>query len=147
MSDTAASRIDAFLSVQAICADGSHDPSPTLLRDSYALNVQLCSGFRHLEATPAPVPDETTVYMPFYLQVSEACTLAALAEGYRAILRGAAAAESEELLIAEVRRLTELVAADRRIALQEYAGHIAEELDWWLARLSWLVDHAAVHVQ
>jgi hypothetical protein len=143
MAEQAVSRIDAFMSVQALCADRSHEPSPALLRDTYAATVRLCCGFRHLQAIPAPPPDEFTVYMPRYAQVAEACTLALLTEGYRQTLQ-AVAADNEAKLLRAVERLADLVAADLSTARQNYIKYLVEELGWWLERLRWLLDHAGV---
>lgn len=145
MAEQAVSRIDAFTSVQALCADRSHDPSPALLHDSYAATVRFCCGFRHLQAVPAPPPNEATVYMPRYAQVAEACTFAMLAEGYRAALQDGAAGTEEELLAA-VRRLADLVTADLATARQNYIKYLRGELGWWLERLQWLLDQAGVGV-
>ncbi|GLB68221.1 hypothetical protein AHIS1636_26630 [Arthrobacter mangrovi] len=146
MAEQAVPRIDAFMSVQALCADRSHDPSPALLRDSYAATVRFCCGFRHLQAAPAPPPNEATVYMPRYAQVAEACTFAALAEGYRAALQDGAAGTDEDLLGA-VRRLADLVAADLATARQNYIRYLSSELGWWLERLQWVLDQAGAGLE
>lgn len=137
-------RVDIFLWAATLCADRSCDPSPALLHDKYAEKVRFCDGFGHLEAAQAENPDETSVYLPWYWQVSEACTLDALATGYRTELeRAQGETGSESRLLALAVELRDRVAADLRTAQRNYCSYLAEALNWWLGKLNGLVSHFA----
>jgi hypothetical protein len=135
-------RVDIFLWVAALCADRSCDPSPALLHDKYAEKVRFCDGFGHLETAQAEDPDESSVYLPWYQQVSEGCTLDALATGYRTELeRAHGECGSESRLLALTVVLRDRVAADLRTAQRNYCSNLAEALNWWLGKLDGLVSH------
>jgi hypothetical protein len=133
---------DPLAGVREMLTGRSGCPTPTLLADPYACTVRLKRGFCHLQVPAMPDPDERTVYLPLYEQVSTAVTLEVLRGRYCRICPGDEGLEEVPLELIEVSLalLHLAIRDDLQTARRHRCPVLAGHLEAWLLQTTTLLE-------
>ncbi|MCU1574492.1 MAG: hypothetical protein JWO93_2574 [Micrococcaceae bacterium] len=133
---------DPLAGVREMLTGRSGCPSPTLLADPYASTVRLKRGFSHLQVPAMPDPDERTVYLPLYEQVSTAVTLEVLRRRYCRICPGDGGLQPVPLELIEVSLalLHLAIRDDLQTARYHRCPVLAGHLEAWLLKTTTMLE-------